>query len=151
MQDGYPIIAEVHQEDLCNPTHVIILQAEEAERMIGMMNKNLPTFLHHMLLKADFLKDFVKKLIKELCKASLVAEVSSSCKWDGKTRTLTTVADEKLEKRLKTFEGAAWFKGEFRFLKKGPNLNLVFPQRNCSTSTAPTWIKLFTIPIKYPF
>ncbi len=24
MKDGYPMIAEVHQEDLCKPTHVII-------------------------------------------------------------------------------------------------------------------------------
>jgi hypothetical protein len=77
MQDGYPMIAEVHQEDLCKPTHVIIPQAKEAERMIGMMNKNLPAFLHYMLLEVDFPEEFVKKLIKESCKASLVAEISS--------------------------------------------------------------------------
>jgi hypothetical protein len=69
MQDDYPMIAEVHQVDLCKPTHVIIPQAEEAERMIGMMNKSLPAFLHHMLLEADFPEEFVKKLIKELCEA----------------------------------------------------------------------------------
>jgi hypothetical protein len=39
MQDGHPMIAKVHQEDLCKPTHIIIPQAEEAECMIGMMNK----------------------------------------------------------------------------------------------------------------
>jgi hypothetical protein len=119
MQDGYTMIAEVHQEDLCKPTHVIIPQAGEAERMIGMINKNISTFLHHMLLEADFPKDCVKKLIKESWEVSLVAEISS-CKWDGKTRTLTTVADEKHEKVLKAFEGVAWFKDEFGFLKKGP-------------------------------
>jgi hypothetical protein len=79
MQDGHPMIAKVHQEDLCYPTHIIILQAEEAERMIGMMNKNLPAFLHHMLLEAAFPKDFVKKLLKNLSEGSLVSEVSS-CK-----------------------------------------------------------------------
>jgi hypothetical protein len=77
MQDGYPTIAEVHQEDLCKPTHVIIPQAKEAERMIGMMNKNLPAFLYHMLLEVDFPEEFVKKLVKESGKASLVADVSS--------------------------------------------------------------------------
>jgi hypothetical protein len=79
MQDGYPMIAEVHQEDFCKPTHVIIPQAKEKERMIGMMNKNLPAFLYHMLLEADFPEEFAKKLIKESCKASLAAEISS-CK-----------------------------------------------------------------------
>jgi hypothetical protein len=62
MQDGHPMIAEVHQEDICTPTHVIIPQAEEAEKMIGMMNKNLPAFLHHMLLEAVFPKKFVNSL-----------------------------------------------------------------------------------------
>ncbi len=80
-----------------------------------------------MLLKADFPKDCVK-LIKESCKASLVAEVSS-CKWDGKTRTLTTVADEKHEKGLKAFEGAAWFKDEYRFLKKEPKPQPCLPPK----------------------
>jgi hypothetical protein len=86
--------------------------------MIGMMNKNLPIFLHHMLLEADFPEEIVKKLIKESCKVSLVAEISS-CKWDCKTRTLTTVADENHVEGLKAFEGAAWFKDEFGYLKKG--------------------------------
>ncbi len=64
LQDVHPMIAKVYQEDLCYPTHVIILQAEEAERMIRMMNKNLPAFLYHMLLEAAFPKDFVKKVLK---------------------------------------------------------------------------------------
>ncbi len=40
MQDGHPIIAEVHQEDYCKPAYVIIPQADEAELMIGMMHKS---------------------------------------------------------------------------------------------------------------
>jgi hypothetical protein len=63
MKDGYPMIAEVHQEDLCKPTHVITPQTKEAERMIGMMNKNLPAFLYHMLLELDFTEDIVKSLL----------------------------------------------------------------------------------------
>jgi hypothetical protein len=35
---SYPMIAELHQVDLCKSTHVIIPQAKEAERMIGKMN-----------------------------------------------------------------------------------------------------------------
>jgi hypothetical protein len=52
MKDGYPMIAEVHQEDLCKPTHVIVPQTKKAERMIGMMNKNLLAFPYHMLLNS---------------------------------------------------------------------------------------------------
>jgi hypothetical protein len=140
MRDGYPMIVEVHHEDLCKPTHVIIPQAEEAERMIGMINKKLPAFLHHMLLEADFPKDFVKKLIKESCKTSLVAEISS-CKWDGKTRTLTTVANEQHEEGLKAFEWAAWFKDEFGFLKKGPTPQPCPPQEELFNLNGSTLVK----------
>jgi hypothetical protein len=123
------MIAKFHQEDLCYPTHVIIPQAEEAKRMTGMMNKNLPAFLHHMLLKAAFPEDFVKKLLKNTCEGSLVSEVSS-CKWDSKTRTITTVADVKHECELKAFEGEAWFKDEFCFLKKGKKTQPRLPQED---------------------
>ncbi len=58
MQDGHPIIAEVHQEDYCKPTYVIIPQAEDAEQMIGMMHKNLPAFLFHILTEAGFTDDY---------------------------------------------------------------------------------------------
>ncbi len=30
MKDGYPMIAEIHQEDLCKPTYVIVPQTKEA-------------------------------------------------------------------------------------------------------------------------
>jgi hypothetical protein len=118
MQDGHPVIAEVHQEDLCKPVHVVIPQAEEAERMIGMMNKNLPAFLFHILTEAGFTDDFLQELFRRTCEASLVAEVST-CKWDHATRTLTTRADERHEKAIKAFKGAAWFKDKFGMLKKG--------------------------------
>ena len=45
MKDGHPMIAEVHQEDICKPTYIVVPQTEEAERMIGMMTKNIPAFL----------------------------------------------------------------------------------------------------------
>ncbi len=82
-----------------------------------MMNKNLPAFLHHMLIEADFPEDFIKTLLRKSCEASLVAEISA-CKWEKTSRTLTTPADEKHEKKLKAFEGATWFKDEFGFLNK---------------------------------
>jgi hypothetical protein len=118
MQDGHSMIAQVHQEDLCKPTHIIIPQAGEAERMVDMMVKNLAAFLYHMLLEMDFTEEVVKLLIKRSCEASLVHAVPM-CKWDSNTRMPATPEDEKHKKEIKAFEGAAWFKDEFGFLKKG--------------------------------
>jgi hypothetical protein len=119
MKDGYPMIMEVHQEDLCKPTHVIVPQTKEEERMIGMVNKNLPAFLYHMLLELDFTEDIVKSLHKKACEASLVADILN-CKWQSDVRVLEMLAEERQEKAKKALESAAWFKDEFGLLKKGP-------------------------------
>ncbi len=81
------------------------------------MHKNLPAFLHHMLLDIGFTNNFIKKFFKKTCKALLVGDISL-CKWDSDTRTLITPANKKYEKELWAFKGAAWFKDEFGFLKK---------------------------------
>jgi hypothetical protein len=127
MQDGHPMIAEIHQEDICKPTHIIVPQTEEAERMVGMMNKNLPAFLYHMLLEIDFTEDIVLKLLRTSCETSLVAQISQ-CKWDAGTRTLTTPEEERKSKAVKALESAAWFKDEFGLLKKGPKSTIAIPQ-----------------------
>jgi hypothetical protein len=116
MNDGHPMIAEVHQEDICKPTHVIVPQTEEAERMVGMMNKNLPAFLYHMLLEIDFTEEIIKKLLQKSCERSLVS------------RTLTTPEEELKSKAVKALESAAWFKDEFGILKKGPKQMQAIPQ-----------------------
>ena len=118
MQDGHPMVDKVHQEDLCKTTHIIIPQAEEAEQMVGMMNKNLADFLHHMLLELDFNEEVIKLLIKKSREQSLMNKIWS-CKWNSKTRTLTTPADVKHEREVRAFESAAWFKEEFGILKRG--------------------------------
>ncbi len=64
MQDGHPMIAEVHQEDLCKPVYVVIPQAEEAGRMIGMMHKNLHAFLFHILSDVGFTEEFLQELLR---------------------------------------------------------------------------------------
>ncbi len=44
MSNGCPAIAEAHQQDISMPTHLVVPNTPEAERIIGMMNKNLPAF-----------------------------------------------------------------------------------------------------------
>jgi hypothetical protein len=121
------MIAEVHQEDICKPTHIIVPQTEEAERMVGMMNKNLPAFLFHMLTEIDFTEEIVKKLIQTSCESSLVAQVPQ-CKWHSGLRTITTPEEERKSKAVKALESAAWFKDEFGLLKKGPKPMIAIPQ-----------------------
>ncbi len=45
MEDGHPIIAKAHKASISMPTYVVIPNTPEAERMLLMMNKNLPAFL----------------------------------------------------------------------------------------------------------
>ena len=127
MNDGHPMIAEVHQEDIYKPTHIIVPQTEEAEQMVGMMNKNLPAFLYHMLLEINFTEEIVKKLLQTSCETSLVAQIPQ-CKWHSGSRTLTTPEDERKSRAVKVLESAAWFKDEFGILKKGPKLMRAIPQ-----------------------
>ncbi len=93
MSDGHSVIAEAHQEELLKPTTIIIPITIKAERMPLMMNKNLPSFLWHMLCDQDMPEDFIKDLLGKSCKASLVANVYK-CTWDQTTRTLTTKEEE---------------------------------------------------------
>ncbi len=106
------MIAETHQEDILKPTHIIIPNTPEAERMVGMMNKNLPAFLWHMLMEQVLPEDFITGLLNESCKATMLAEVTK-CQWDTNSRTLTTEDEMNREEETKAFKGASWFKDEF--------------------------------------
>ncbi len=118
MEDGHPMITEAHQEDILKPTYIIIPNTPEAERMVGMMNKNLPAFLWHMLTEQGLPDQFIKDLLNQSCKASMLAEVTK-CTWEAGSRTLTTEDEMNREEETKTFEGASWFKDEFGLLAKG--------------------------------
>jgi hypothetical protein len=72
--------------------------------MVGMMNKNLPAFLWHMILEQSLPKNFINDLIKKSCRAYMVAK-QSTCIWDATTRTLTTVSKAARETDTKAFEG----------------------------------------------
>ncbi len=63
MKDGHLMIAEAHQEDILKPIHIIIPNTPEAERMVGMKNKNLPAFLWHILIEQGLPEDFITGLL----------------------------------------------------------------------------------------
>jgi hypothetical protein len=121
MNDGCPAIAEAHQQDISMPTHLIIPNTPEAERLVEMMNKNLPAFLQYTLKEQGLPDGFITDLLKNSCEASMLAEMSR-CTWDAKTRTLTTAEESMRKEKTKAFENAAWFKDEFGLLgQRGRN------------------------------
>jgi hypothetical protein len=119
MSDGHSLVAKVHQAGTQLETNVIIPHTPEAKRMIATMNKNVATFLWHMLLKQGLPDDFTQPLLKKTCDPTLFAEIPS-CTWDATQRTLTTKKDLELNEKLKAFKDAPWFKDEFGLLNK-PN------------------------------
>jgi hypothetical protein len=81
MSDGHSLIAEAHQGDISLPTHLIIPSTPEAERLISMMNKNLPAFLVNVLKEQGLSEEFIDDLLKNSCKATMLAKMHQ-CKWD---------------------------------------------------------------------
>ena len=122
MSEGHPAIAEAHQSSISKPAHLVVPNTPEAERMINMMNKNLPAYLYHTLIEHGLPEDFVEELLEKSCEATMLAE-RHRCKWDTATKTLTTVEDSIQSKKANAFEGAAWFKDEFGLLGKNATQN----------------------------
>jgi hypothetical protein len=119
MSDGHALIAEAHQADISLPTHIIIPNTPEAERLVGIMNKNLPAFLSNMLKEQGLPDKFIDDILKNLCEATMLAKMHE-CAWDPATKTLTTEEEVSQAAKTKAFEGAAWFKDEFGLLAKNP-------------------------------
>jgi hypothetical protein len=117
MEDGHPTIAKVHQEGIMMPTYIVIPNTPEAERMLLIMNNNLPAFFYHMLLEQGQPEEFIKDLLACTCEASMLGEMHN-CQWDAETCTLTTTNEAKREKEVKAFESASWFEDEFGLLAK---------------------------------
>ncbi len=89
MSDGHSLIAEAHQSDISMPTHLIIPNTPEAERLVGMMNKNLPVFLLNVLKNQGLPDDFINNLLKNSCEGTMLAKMYQ-CKWDPHNQVLTT-------------------------------------------------------------
>ncbi len=76
MKDGHSMIAKVHQEGLQKMTiYIVIPNTPETERMILMMNNNLPAFLWRMLQEHGLPKEFIKDLLQCLCEATMLAKM----------------------------------------------------------------------------
>ena len=88
MSRDHALIAEAHQANISLPTHIIIPNTPEAECLVGMMNKNLPAFLWHMMKEQGLPDEFINDLLNNLCEAMMLAKMHE-CKWDPATKTCT--------------------------------------------------------------
>jgi hypothetical protein len=130
MQDENPILVEDHQADISQPTYVITPYTPKAERMVGMINKNLLAFLWHMLLEQVLLNNFIKDLIKKSCE-TLVDAKQSTCKWNSTTGALTMAEEAKREAETKAFKSATRIKDKIGLLEGG-----LRKQKNCTLPEA---------------
>jgi hypothetical protein len=117
MSDPCSLITKGHQSDISKPTHIIIPNTPEAEQLIGMINKNLPAFLLHMLKEQGLPEDFIDELIKKSCEALMLAGMHS-CKWDAENWVLTPEDELARVEKTRLFEGDAWFKDKFGLLRR---------------------------------
>ena len=119
MTDGRTLFAELHQAGAMACVDVVIGKTSEAEEMVEMMNKNVAAYLSNYLAEAKLPPALIKRLLEVSVDPTLLLDVGN-CKWDSKTRTLTTPNDAENEESL-ALEKAAWYNNDFG-IKMGKTL-----------------------------
>ena len=103
-----PLFAEVHQKQSGGVVEAVVPNTQEAESMVGSLNRHMPAFLKHYLLYRGLPEDFVTRLIVASCCPTLVSEINT-VRWDEKHLDLITTEDAEEEARLSAFEKSDWF------------------------------------------
>jgi hypothetical protein len=119
MSDGRSLFAELHQAGAMGHVDVVIGKTKEAEDMVEMMNKNVAAYLSNYLAEAGLPAALIKRLLEVSVDPTMLLDVRN-CKWDAKTRTLTTPNDAANEESL-ALEKAAWYNNDFG-MKMGKSL-----------------------------
>jgi hypothetical protein len=113
LSDGHQLIAEVHQSDeIMGPVQAVIPNTPKAERMILMMNKNVPSYIGNVLKDQGMPEPFLVELVRKSCCPTQVSEMGN-CNWDLDSGTLTTQEEKADEKNPVFPETASWFKDAF--------------------------------------
>ena len=121
LSDGHQLIAEVHQSDeVMGPVQAVIPNTPEAERMILMMNKNVPAYIGNVLKDQGMPEPFLMELVKKSCCPTQISDMAS-CTWDSDSGSLTTQREEAEDKNRAVLETASWFKDAFADLGSATN------------------------------
>ena len=118
MEDGYPLIGELHQLSPLAVVEALVSNAPEAEVMVGQMQKNVAAYLWFYLLDQGMPEEFIRRLLDESCDPTLI-RATKECTWDKATRVLTTPADEEEAQKAK-LEEAAWYVDAFGEVMDSP-------------------------------
>ena len=91
------------------PVQAVIPNTPEAERMILMMNKNVPSYIGNVLKDQGMP---VMELVRKSCCPTQLSEMAN-CTWDSDSGTLTTQQEKAEEKNHVVLETASWFQDAF--------------------------------------
>jgi hypothetical protein len=98
LTNGHQQIAEVHQSnEIMEPVQAVIPNTPETERMIVMMNKNVPAYIGNVLKHQGMPESFMMELVKNFCCPTQVFEICN-CTWEPDTGTLTAFQEVEEEK-----------------------------------------------------
>jgi hypothetical protein len=103
-----PLIAEIHQRQNAAPVEVVIPNTEEADLMIGDMNRNTPAFLKFYLKGIGFEEEFVIRLIQAACCPIALGKMNGIA-WNKDRLELILPEDVKEKDSLAAFEDQDWY------------------------------------------
>jgi hypothetical protein len=96
-----PLLAEIHQRQSGAQVEVVIPSMEEAEAILGEINRNMPAFLKFYPTGMGFEVDFVTRLIKAACCPIKLGQMTGIT-WDAKRLEIILPEDVKDIKVLLT-------------------------------------------------
>ena len=106
LEDGSPLIAEVHQQPQSSSIYLVYPNTKEAECAINNLTKHGAGYSLFLLRAAGVAEDFIWKYLSEFYEAPLV-HTAELCKWDEKSKTLLT--PEEQEEDAADLESNSWF------------------------------------------
>ena len=112
LSDGRILFAEMYQARAMAHMDIVIIKTKEAVQMVEMMNKNTAAYLSNYLVKAGLSLALVRRLLEiPVVDPTMVLDIGN-CKWEAKTKTLTTPSDAANEARL-VLKQVAWYNNDF--------------------------------------
>ena len=121
MDNGTPMIAEVHQRTLISPVDIVVPNTSFAEGQVAQMNKNLAAYLLNYLQDIGIEENFVKELIRVAIHPELRNKIKE-CEWEKKERELVTPEDKE-NAVTQMMQKSPWYKDMFKGLKIGDKKN----------------------------
>jgi hypothetical protein len=108
LQDGNPMVAELHQSGPQGPVNMVIPNSSEAEASFEMFNKQLAGYLYHVLPLFSAMQLFFKTILHQLMDAGLATE-APLCTYDEEMQILATPRDAQQESILSDIPSLPFF------------------------------------------